>query len=131
MTFLFKMAFLFTMKFSVPLFLRVIPFPLSPPFPYDSTCMKTRLLAEPSSPSRFAWSALSPVVTAAPAPVANPADCANLTTLKLPDVKITEAAAVPAATTGIVRVPHCRVAGVIGTRSTSRCCCPTTGTASS
>ena len=70
------------------------------------TGMKIRLLAGAVIACAIALSALSPAVTAAPAPVANPADCANLTTLKLPDVKITEAAAVPAATTGLVRVPH-------------------------
>jgi hypothetical protein len=41
-------------------------------------------------------------------------DCAQLTQLTLPDVKITEAVAV-AAGTGMIKVPHCRVAGVIGT----------------
>ncbi|MCU1382343.1 MAG: Tannase and feruloyl esterase [Acidobacteria bacterium] len=41
-------------------------------------------------------------------------DCAALTQLKLPDITITEAAAVAASATGITR-PHCRVAGVIGT----------------
>ena len=56
----------------------------------------------------------SPVTTAAAAP-ANPAECSNLTTLQLPDVKITEAVAVPAASTGPVRAPHCCVNGVIGT----------------
>jgi hypothetical protein len=79
------------------------------------TVMKIRLLAGTIIACAIALSATSSAVTAAPAAVANPADCANLTTLKLPDVKITEAAAVPAATTGPVRVPHCRVAGVIGT----------------
>src|SRR6185295_19052973 len=59
--------------------------------------------------------AAAPAVTAAPTGAANPAECANLTALKLPDTKVTEAAAVPASTTGTVRVPHCRVAGVIGT----------------
>jgi feruloyl esterase len=44
-----------------------------------------------------------------------PKDCAGLAALKLPDVKISEAVAVPAATTGAIRVPHCRVNGVIGT----------------
>jgi feruloyl esterase len=58
--------------------------------------------------------AAAPAVTSAPTGVANPAECANLTTLKLPDVKITEAVPVPAATSGAVRVPHCRVGGVIG-----------------
>jgi hypothetical protein len=42
------------------------------------------------------------------------AECSHLTMLKLPDVKITEAVSVPAATTGVVRAPHCRVNGVIG-----------------
>src|SRR6185295_18674759 len=77
--------------------------------------MKNRLFAGTLIACAIAFPAMSPAVTAAPAPVANPADCANLTTLKLPDVKITEAALVPASTTGPVRVPHCRVAGVIGT----------------
>ena len=36
------------------------------------------------------------------------------TMLKLPDVKITDATAVPAATTGAIRAAHCRVNGVIG-----------------
>ena len=40
--------------------------------------------------------------------------CAALTTLLLPDVKITEAVAVPAPVTGNVRVAHCRVNGTIG-----------------
>jgi len=43
------------------------------------------------------------------------AECSHLTMLKLPDVKITEAVTVPAATTGPVRAAHCRVNGVIGT----------------
>ena len=43
------------------------------------------------------------------------AECAHLTTLKLPDVKVTEAVAVPAATTEPITVAHCRVSGVIGT----------------
>jgi feruloyl esterase len=41
-------------------------------------------------------------------------DCAQLTQLKLPDIKITEAVAVPASSTGI-KLAHCRVTGVIGT----------------
>ena len=40
--------------------------------------------------------------------------CAQLTTLDLPDVKVTVAAQVAAATTGAVRAPHCKVTGVIG-----------------
>jgi feruloyl esterase len=42
------------------------------------------------------------------------ARCSNLVMLRLPDVKISEAVAVPAATTGAVRAPHCKVSGVIG-----------------
>jgi len=42
-------------------------------------------------------------------------NCAGLTALKLPDVKIAEATAVPAPATGPITVAHCRVAGVIGT----------------
>src|SRR5258708_22983639 len=41
------------------------------------------------------------------------AECSHLTTLKLPDVMVTEAVAVPAAETGPIRAAHCRVAGVI------------------
>jgi feruloyl esterase len=43
------------------------------------------------------------------------ASCTQLTSLKLPDVKISEAVVVLAATTGAVRAPHCKVSGVIGT----------------
>jgi hypothetical protein len=42
-------------------------------------------------------------------------DCAGLTSLTLPDIKIGEAVAVPAAITGAIRAAHCRVSGVIGT----------------
>ena len=48
------------------------------------------------------------------AAAADHGDCTQLTQLKLPDVRITEATAV-AAGTGAIRVAHCRVAGVIGT----------------
>ncbi len=41
--------------------------------------------------------------------------CTELASLRLPDVRIEEAVAVPAATTGAIRVAHCRVTGVIGT----------------
>src|SRR5437764_1012257 len=41
-------------------------------------------------------------------------DCAQLTQLRLADVKITEAVPVPAGNSAI-KVAHCRVAGVIGT----------------
>jgi len=42
-------------------------------------------------------------------------ECSHLALLRLPDVKVTEATAVPAASTGAIKVPHCRVNGVIGT----------------
>ena len=41
-------------------------------------------------------------------------DCAQLTHLTLADVKVTEAVAVPAGT-GLIKVAHCKVSGVIGT----------------
>src|SRR5262245_6367868 len=41
------------------------------------------------------------------------AECSHMAMLELPDVKITDATAVPAATTGTVRAAHCRVNGVI------------------
>ncbi len=42
-------------------------------------------------------------------------ECAGLTSLTLPDIKIGEAVAVPTATSGDIRAAHCRVTGVIGT----------------
>lgn len=42
-------------------------------------------------------------------------DCAVLGALRLPDVAISAAAAVPASDKGRVRAPHCKVTGVIGT----------------
>jgi hypothetical protein len=42
------------------------------------------------------------------------AECSHLVMLRLPDVKISEAVARPAPATGVVRVAHCRVTGVIG-----------------
>jgi hypothetical protein len=44
-----------------------------------------------------------------------PKECAGLTALKLPDIRIADATAVPAAATGAIRAAHCRVNGVIGT----------------
>src|SRR5437764_8683441 len=41
------------------------------------------------------------------------AECSHVAMLKLPDVKVTEAVAVPAATSGPARAAHCRVNGVI------------------
>jgi hypothetical protein len=43
-----------------------------------------------------------------------PGGCAQLASLRLPDVTISEAVAIPAATSGAVRAAHCRVTGVIG-----------------
>jgi len=82
--------------------------------------MKTRILAGAVIACAMAFvpvvqpPSLSASASLAGAGAANPAECANLSTLKLPDAKVTEAAAVPAGATGTVRVPHCRVAGVIG-----------------
>src|SRR5690349_14815587 len=42
------------------------------------------------------------------------AECSHLVMLKLPDVKVTDATAVPASASGGVRAAHCRVNGVIG-----------------
>src|SRR2546428_7969579 len=69
--------------------------------------MKTRLLA---------GLIVAAALTSAPALVATDhAVCSDLMRLKLPDVKVTEAVAVPAPATGPITVAHCRVAGVIGT----------------
>jgi feruloyl esterase len=56
---------------------------------------------------------LAAVVLSGVAP-ADHGDCAQLAQLKLDDVRITEASAVPAGT-GAITVAHCRVTGVIGT----------------
>ena len=42
-------------------------------------------------------------------------DCSALAQFTMPDVKVTEAVAVPAPSTGAVRVAHCKVSGTIGT----------------
>src|SRR5215471_11509222 len=42
------------------------------------------------------------------------AECSHLTMLRFPDVKVSDATTVPAATSGGIRVAHCRVNGVIG-----------------
>jgi feruloyl esterase len=67
--------------------------------------------------------AATPAVDAALGPTQ---PCAQVTSLKLPDVKITEAVAVPAATTGAIRAPHCRVTGVVGTEIQFRLLLPDT-----
>jgi hypothetical protein len=41
--------------------------------------------------------------------------CSTLSSLRLPDIRIGDATAVPAATSGPVRAAHCRVNGVVGT----------------
>lgn len=84
----------------------------------------TRLLAGTVLASVLSVSPVAQAVRPAPAgpkPLttsdtaqSNHGDCAQLTQLKLPDMKITDAVAVPAGT-GAIRVAHCRVAGVIGT----------------
>ena len=69
--------------------------------------MKTRLLA---------GLVVAAALTSAPALVATDhIECSRLTMLKLPDVKVTEAVAVPAPAAGPITVAHCRVGGVIGT----------------
>jgi hypothetical protein len=83
--------------------------------------MMTRLLAatvlagvlsvSPMAQSpRPAPAALQPLATSGAA-TADRGDCAQLTQLKLPDMKITDAAAVPAGS-GAIRVAHYRVTGV-------------------
>jgi pimeloyl-ACP methyl ester carboxylesterase len=52
--------------------------------------------------------------------------CGKLSYLRLPDVRITEAVAVPAATTGPIHAPHCRVTGVVGTEIQFRLLLPDT-----
>ncbi len=66
--------------------------------------------------SRVLGLSIATALLSAPAVVAaDRPQCSQLTTLKLPDVKVTEAVAVPASTTGPITAAHCRVAGVIGT----------------
>src|SRR5882762_516666 len=94
------------------------PLPPHPPFPFPSPArsrimptMNTRLLS-----GIVVALSLTVVANAALQPLAaqvQHAECSHLTTLKLPDVKVTEAVAVPAADTGPVRVAHCRVGGTI------------------
>jgi feruloyl esterase len=67
---------------------------------------------------------LAVLSSAPPAAAADPTACTGLTSLKLPDIKVTAAAPVPAPTTGAVRVAHCRVDGVIGTEINFRLLLP-------
>ena len=60
------------------------------------------------------------VLSAAP----GPASCSQLTTLKLPDIRITDATAIAAAATGVIRAAHCRVDGIIGTETRFRLLLP-------
>jgi Tannase and feruloyl esterase len=84
--------------------------------------MPNRFIARAISVCVFAI-ALAPVTGVAQAfrpAVAGAADnprasCTQLTSLELPDVRISEAVVVLAATTGAVSAPHCKVSGVIGT----------------
>jgi tannase/feruloyl esterase len=62
----------------------------------------------------FAAVVLSGIVAAPAFGAADHAECSHLVMLKLPDVRVSEAVAVPAATTGAIRAAHCRVNGVIG-----------------
>ena len=65
------------------------------------------------------FAATAPATSLVAGDDAAPADprmpCAQLASLKLPDVKITDATAIAAASSGGVRAAHCRVNGVIGT----------------
>jgi len=54
------------------------------------------------------------------------AECSHMTMIHFPDVKITAAAAVPAATTGAIRAAHCRVDGTIGSEIHFRLLLPDT-----
>jgi hypothetical protein len=71
--------------------------------------MKIRLLSGTCLPCVLAFVLFGPPVAYA----ADHAECSHLVTLRLPDVKVTEAVAVPAAATGPIRAAHCRVTGVI------------------
>ena len=83
--------------------------------------MKTRLLAGIVVAGALSFTAVAQAFLGSPearatrdVTVAEHAECSHMTMLKLPDVKVTEAVAVPAGT-GAIKVAHCRVAGVIGT----------------
>lgn len=67
---------------------------------------------------RCSWTSLivsCAVSIAAATAGAAPRDCAALTGLQLPDIRIADAVAVSATETGAVRVAHCRVTGTVGT----------------
>lgn len=51
-------------------------------------------------------------------------DCASLTGLQMPNVRITEAVAVAAPATGAIKVAHCRVSGIIDTETRFRALLP-------
>ena len=71
------------------------------------------LLGAASRPRALAAGPAQPSAASSSAPSHMP--CEQVKSLQLPDVKIADATPVAAATTGAVRVPHCRVTGVIGT----------------
>ena len=73
--------------------------------------MKTRLLA--GAVFAVFLTVVAQAFTPPDAAAADHGDCAQLTQLDIADVKVTEAVAVPAGT-GAIKVPYCRVAGVIG-----------------
>src|SRR4029077_813926 len=65
--------------------------------------------------THYLFAAVIAVAAAVPADAATDhAECSHLVMLKLPDVKVTEAKPVAAATSGAVRAAHCRVSGVVG-----------------
>ena len=74
--------------------------------------MKTRILT--GALVAVALTSVAQGFGPAPLAAAEHGDCAQLTQLKLAEVKITDAVAVPAAN-GAVKVAHCKVTGVIGT----------------
>jgi len=75
--------------------------------------MKTRFLTAATFASVVALALVAQAFGPAVVIAAEHAECSHLVTLKLPDVKVTEAVAVPAAETGPIRAAHCRVNGVI------------------
>ena len=82
-----------------------------PRFPDIMAVMKTRFLAATLTACSLTWLVAQPF-QAALAAATDHADCSHLLTLKLPDVKVTEAVATPSGN-GMVKVAHCRVTGVI------------------
>jgi feruloyl esterase len=63
--------------------------------------------ADPAPPGQTAGGAAAQSASAG--------NCADLVRVTLPDIRVTDAVQVPAASNGAVRAPHCRVNGIIGT----------------